>query len=429
VALAAAVHAQPGVAGPTPLDGIFEDADRGNLAPAQAALVAEPPADVRALIRARLAAARLDPGAGDDPAVRRIAADAGADPGLRRAALTILTSTAFASGDYAEAAIAGARLEQALAAAGMDARAEQANRTHSLARLLADRPGQSVEGAVRPGTVPVHYDRVGLPRMEVTVNGGAQEAVIDTGANLTVLSRETARRLGVQIIDSETRVGNGVDGTVPVRVGIVDRLEIAGTVVRNVSVLVIDDEQLTFPLPGGYDIRAIIGFPVLRVLGRIRIENGGRFTVLPPQSEAEAVAAPNLRASGNDLFVETEVDGRPVPLHLDTGANQTSLSARFAAAHPDIVASLETRELRTASAGGTRSAQAATWRQAPLALAGRSLRLPEVAVALPEEGTPPSNFGTLGSNVLREFESYTIDFAAMRIDLGAPTAPDAASAP
>ncbi|WP_129790925.1 aspartyl protease family protein [Sphingosinicella sp. CPCC 101087] len=428
VALAAAGHARSGVAAPTPLDRLFEDADRGNLAPAQAALAGEQPPEVRALIRARLAAARLDPGAAEDPIVRRIAADAAADPAQRRAALAILTSAAFASGDYAEAAIAGAQLEQALADAGLNRRAEEANRTHSLARLLAGRPAQVVEGAVKPGTVPVHYDRVGLPRLEVKVNGQSQEAVFDTGANLTVLSRETAQRLGVEVIDSVARVGNGVEGSVPVRIGIVDKMDIAGTVMRNVAVLVIDDEQLTFPIPGGYDIRAIIGFPVLRALGRIRIENGGRFMVLPPRSGTEATAAPNLRASGNDLFVEAAVDGRPVPLHLDTGANLTSLSARFAAANPDVVARLETQELRTASAGGTRHAQAATWRQVPLALAGQSLRLPEVTVTLPEGATQPSNFGTLGSNVLRAFESYTIDFEAMRLDLGAP-ATVAAAAP
>ena len=45
------------------------------------------------------------------------------------------------------------------------------------------------------------------------------------------------------------------------RIGVADRLEIAGTVLRNVPFLIIDDEHLTFPLPGGYDIRAIIGLP------------------------------------------------------------------------------------------------------------------------------------------------------------------------
>jgi len=54
---------------------------------------------------------------------------------------------------------------------------------------------------------------------------------------------------------------------------------------------------------------------------------------------------------------------------------------------------------------------------------------PALAITLPDGRASPPFFGTLGSNALRLFESYTIDFAAMRLDLGAPAAPQATSAP
>jgi hypothetical protein len=250
------------------------------------------------------------------------------------------------------------------------------------------------------------------------VNGQAQEAVVDTGANLSVLSRDTARRMGIQIAEAETRVSNGVQGTVGVRIGVADRVEIAGTVLRNVPFLIIDDENLTFPLPGGYDIRAIIGLPVLRALGRFRIEHEGRFAVLP--ADGAAGSESNLHASGNDLFADVAIGGRNVPLHLDTGANQTTLSALYAAANPAAVAGLQAEERRSASAGGMRSAPVATWRDAPIGLAGRALVLPSLPVNLPAEGPQPRFNGTLGSNALRAFQSYTIDFTTMRLELGEP---------
>ena len=110
-----------------------------------------------------------------------------------------------------------------------------------------------------------------------------------------------------------------------------------------------------------------------------------------------------------------------MPLHLDTGANQTTLSARYAAANPAAVAGLQVSERRSASAGGTRSAQVATWRNAPIGLAGRTLVLPSLPVNLPADG-PNATILTARSARTRcgHSESYTIDFATMRLELGEP---------
>jgi hypothetical protein len=408
---------------PSAIEAAFEAADRGDLGPAERALGAAV-GDAAALLRSRLAAARYDPAVARDPALARLALSG--DGALRDAALSILASASFAGGDYRAAESWGRRLAQAQAARGDAEGAAATGQMWRLAALLAGSRALVVEGAAGEGGTPARVDRVGLPRIDVAVNGLAQEAVFDTGANLSVLSAETARRLGVRMLDGASSVGNGVQGTVAIRVGIADRLTIAGTSLRNVPFLIIDDAQLTFPVPGGYDIKAIIGLPVMRALGRMRIERAGRF-VLPARAEARP-AAPNMSASGNDLFVTVAVDGLDVPMHLDTGANKSGLSALYARAHPEAVAALERRTAGMASAGGARLASVATWPQAPLALAGRTLVLPSLEIALPSaQGPAPRFIGVLGSDVLRAFESYTLDFHAMRLDLGAPV--QAAAAP
>ena len=73
------------------------------------------------------------------------------------------------------------------------------------------------------------------------------------------------------------------------------------------------------------------------------------------------------------------------------------------------------------SAGGSESRTNANWANAPLALAGRSLTL-TLPIALPDDGPEPAFYGTLGSDVLRRFDSYTLDFNAMRLELGEPVA-------
>ena len=398
------------------LDAAFDAAALGDVAPLMRALDQAEEVDLRSLIQARLGLARRDPEAHRDPAVARMAA--AGDGERRRAALGILTLGAFAQDDHAEAARAGRLYAEALAEAGNTALIGDAERGWRIAALLADQPRQRVEGSIAEGSTERRTDRVGLPRVDVAINGQTQDAVFDTGAALSVLSTETARRLGVTILDAEAAVENGVAGTVPVRVGVADRLEIAGVTLRNVAFLIIDDSQLTFPLPGGYDIKAIIGMPVMRALGRFRMDTA-RLTVLPASPEGRGT--PNLRASGNSLFIDVAVDGRPVPLLLDTGANQTALTAIYAQAVPAALSGLENGTSASASAGGSRQQRIATWRNAPVALADRSLTLPALPIALPGgEGPTERRYGLLGSDVLRRFASYTIDLRAMRLELGEP---------
>jgi hypothetical protein len=403
-------------ASPSAIEAAFEAADRGDLGPAERAL-STAQGDEAALLRARLAAARFDPAVARDPVLARLAESS--DRALRDAALSILTSASFAAGDYRAAETWGRRLAQAQIARGDSGGAAETGQAWRLAAMLAGSPALAVEGAIGEGSTPARVDRVGLPRIDVAVNGIAQEAVFDTGANLSVLSAETARRLGLRLLDGASNVGNGVQGTVPIRVGIADRLTIAGATLRNVPFLVIDDAQLTFPLPGGYDIKAIIGLPVMRMLGRMRMERAGRLALLAPAQAQPAL--PNMSAGGNDLFVTVAVDGQGVPMHLDTGANKSSLSALYAGAHPEAVAALARRTAGMASAGGARLASVATWPNAPLALAGRTLVLPVLEIGLPSaDGPAPRFVGVLGSDVLRAFESYTLDLRAMRLELGAP---------
>ncbi len=414
LALASAATAQPRA----PLDTLFEAADRGEVATLERALASERDESARRLLTARIAAARGDIGAAADPRIGALAE--GGDPAHRRAALSLLMPAAFASGDYAAAARHGRALVGAMAADADPELKVGIEQTAQLASIMADQPAPRVEGAVATGGIPASVDRVGLPRISVAVNGQAQEAVFDTGAALSVLSAETARRLGVRVLEADARVGNGVQGSVAVRVGIADRLEIAGTTLRDVPFLIIDDAQLTFPLPGGYDIKAIVGLPVMRALGRVRMAPD-RFSVLP--AEAAPAGAPNLSSSGNDLYLDVLVDGQLVPLFLDTGANQTSLSARYAAANAERIAGLRTGRVQAASAGGTASRQIATWTDAPLSVAGRSLVLPRLTVTLPGEGPPRRDYGMVGEDVLRAFQHYTIDFRTMRLELGEPVAP------
>ena len=405
-----------------PLDALLKASARGETAPLVRALQAERDPDVRTLLQARLAAMRLGEDALADPRLRRLAA-AGTDPVLRRAALAIIASVAFTRGDYAEAVQAGRPLLALQRAAGDARQAEETALTLRLAEMLADEPRLAVERQDEAGSTPARRDAAGLVRADVGINGHSQDAVIDTGANLSVLSESAARRLGVRMLEGESRVGNSVQGTVGVRLGIADRVEIAGTMLRNVVFLIIEDSQLTFPVAGGYTIPAIIGFPEMKALGRFRVDFD-RLSVEPPAAgRAASGRARNLSSWGNELFVDVEVGGVAVPLHLDSGATRSHLDPPFAAANPRLIAGLPREERRMSGAGGTATAQAVNWRNVPVEIAGRTFRAPSVPVGVgPANERSSRYFGVAGIDLLRAFESFTVDLRAMRLELGEPRA-------
>lgn len=367
------------------------------------------------LAHARLAAARLDA-----TEARRLVdsflAHGEHSPRRRALAWTVATDAAFAAGDYAQAARAARQWQRNLVQAGSDqAERDGAAQTEAMAAQLATAPAQQV-ASYRPQAEPVHLDKVGLPRATVTVGGVEQEVVLDTGANLSVVSLSTARRLGLRLQQGQASVGSASRAAVATRLGMADTLRFAGLTLHNVAFLVLDDDQLVMPVPGGYRIDAILGFPVLRELQRFRITAAGRLE--PSLSEAAAPDGKpgNLRMVGNDLFVQAEVGGWPVAMHLDSGGARSSLSASFAHRHAGLLKGLQQRREHLAGAGGAVERNVLTWPRARVRVDGRETVLTELAVELADgTGGSPS---LLGEDVLNAFEWWSVDFGQMRLELG-----------
>jgi predicted aspartyl protease len=379
-------------------------------------------ASLALLVRARMAAARLHA-----PAARRLLdpllANSGQPPHRRVLAWQIATDAAFAAGDYAQAAKAAQSLQAALAAADGDrTERDDAALVQAMAAQLATLPAQRVE-SYRPQSVPVHLDKVGLTRSMADINGLSQEVVLDTGANLSVVSLSTARRLGLHLQEGGARVGSVGGVTVATRLGTADVLRFAGLTLHDVDFLVLDDDQLAMPVAGGYRIDAILGFPVLRQLQRFRITATGRFE--PGVAGAAGAAEENLRMIGNDLIVHATVGDWPVAMHIDSGAVHSSLSGGFARRHAKLLENLESRRQRMAGAGAAVTRDTRAWPHVRVRVAGRETVLDELSVMMPGTGGDASPLSVLGGDVLHAFAWWAIDFERMRLDLGPATATDA----
>ncbi len=416
--LLSAAHAQScdSAAASTPLDvaAVIEDAAEGDPAPLRDALARlDPSAPEAMVVRAQLAAMRLDEAATQS---ELDAFSARADPSTRLAAVAwgIGANVAFAEGDYAAAATLLERAIPLIEALGEEKEVQSAQQNLGVAKLLSAEPRQAVVGGT-PGTIATMRDKVGLTRATISINGVEQAAVLDTGANLSVVTQSTAARLGLRMIEGEASVGSSTSSVVATRLAVADTLTIAGVDLHNVAFLVLADDQLEFPLPGGYSIDAIVGFPVFRALGRIDFARNGTFTA----GGAELVGDPNLLAAGNDLYVLTAINGIPSALHLDTGASTTALTSIFGSCHADLVATLPRKSRNIAGAGGMVAQQVALWGPADIVVGGRSTALPQVQIVVEGETASGSErLGTLGQDVLGAFASYALDFRTMRFEFG-----------
>ena len=62
----------------------------------------------------------------------------------------------------------------------------------------------------------------------------------------------------------------------------------------------------------------------------------------------------------------------------------------------------------------------AIWPGPTFTIAGREIVLDSLEVMLPSQVKAPETYGTLGSDLLARFDSYTLDLRAMRLALGTP---------
>jgi len=133
-------------------------------------------------------------------------------------------------------------------------------------RLKAEAVGTPVEKG-RETRIPMAID--GHFWVEAQVNGQPVRFLVDSGATMTTIDRQTARRAGVEIsprADQVVRTGNGV---IRVSSGRAERLEVGDIVRNDVRLQVAEHDNLN-----------VLGMNFLSSLTRWGVE--GRWLVLVP---------------------------------------------------------------------------------------------------------------------------------------------------
>jgi predicted aspartyl protease len=297
-----------------------------------------------------------------------------------------------------------------------------------LAQILREAPAQTVtwDGAVRLKT-----ERSPLNSMnaELTVNGVQGPWLLDTGANLSVVSKGFAERLGVKLLPGVAQMQGGLTGIEnPLHVALLPTLQMGGATLHNVVVMVLDDANLNINLgKQSYQINGIIGYPVFQALGTITFLHDGEFEV----GDKARATGTGARMYMNQLtpIIECKVEGKDLPFSFDTGASETYLFVRYYQRFRSQSKAWKKSKAEIAGTGGVMKRKIYIQPRVKLGVGDETVTLERVLIYISGAGTSTHDvlYGNLGQDLVANFESFTLDFSTMTFSLGKRLAPQKAN--
>lgn len=269
-------------------------------------------------------------------------------------------------------------------------------------RSLAASPPLQVTGRFDE---PLSYGWAGIG--EVTVTTGVTTAGwgVDTGAEVSVVRASDAARFGVRMIEGDVGVSGSTAGVAVGALGMIDTMQIGEAEIRNVPVLVLPDENLTVE---GRPLPPILGMPALYPFGTLAfVDHGARLRAGLP---VNAGAGRPITWNTSGFAIELRLAGGDLRVHLDTGANRTSLGrAAFELLSIQDRAALSQRTVRFAGVSGAEDRQVEDLARLDVGVADAVCPMQAVTVGDDDAGAQ----GRAGMDLIRACETVVLDFSTM----------------
>jgi hypothetical protein len=254
--------------------------------------------------------------------------------------------------------------------------------------------------------------------LPLTVQGTRVQWLVDTGANVSLVSDAEAARLGLVIRDSEGRVADSAGGSAGVRMAIAPRVVIGRTRLQDVQFLVMPADQMPWKeLPPGR--QGILGLPLAIALDALRWTRTGMCHTGSAALNGSSVPdPPNLSYDGLHVITRVDFDGRPLEFLLDTG-NQagTQLWERFGNDFEPLVKERGRKgSVRVTQIGGATDRDVILISGIRLKVGAKDTNLAEGKLFSRPVGDDRFH-GLLGMDVLSQAADVTIDFRSMTLTL------------
>ncbi len=295
-----------------------------------------------------------------------------------------------------------------------------------LSHVLSGAPAQTItfDGPVDIKTV---RNPLGSLNADLTVNAVTGPWLLDTGANMSVITESFAKKLGLTPLSGVAQTQAGMTGIEnPMHVAIIPTLPIGGATVHNVVALVLPDDNLKvqYDKAGNrYQINAIIGYPVFQALGRVTFRRDGE--VLAGDAASPSVGGARMYMKALAPIIFCKVAGQDLPFSFDTGAFSTDLLLAYYERFKAQAPKWKRVDSLSSGAGGVVKQKVYVQETVTFQAGDRSVVLHHVTIHSTGTGSDNDDlYGNLGEDFVAGFDSFTLDFTAMRLSLGRPLAPE-----
>lgn len=276
--------------------------------------------------------------------------------------------------------------------------------TRLIAKALRDIPPQSIK---RNGNSELKLTGT---HIDVTINGHQSDYTYDTGANYSILMESEAKALDLKIIEAGIDVGTATGKRVKGDVGVAASLIIGNMSFSNVIFLIFPDEALTFP--GGFQLKGIIGFPLLEAMGELQFKNGK--LSIPKDTPVHNVH--NLALENLTPLVEVTYKGHSLIGRLDSGADRTEFYEPFFRrffSNSTSVSQIDT--VKSGGVGGVVEHPVYWFNNISVVIADTSVTIDSVYAHTKIIGNHAENYlyVNIGLDILNQFDSYILNFKEM----------------
>ena len=248
----------------------------------------------------------------------------------------------------------------------------------------------------------------------VAINGQPAFYMVDTGANLPVISAAEARRRRLKIAKGGGKLGDSALYSVDVGdVALASELIVGSVRFHNVSFLVMPDDRFE-DIPS--EQRGVLGLPVLLALQALRWSADGTFEIAFPVPSTRP-SIPNLYFDGATPIAQVGYADSKLDFVLDTGAVQTDLYPRFAREFATMVKQVGRPGVtHRVAARGSADINTIILPQLTFRIGAFTARL-NPANVFPKNIGSEWHHGNLGLDLLRQATAVTLDFRSMTLAL------------
>lgn len=286
------------------------------------------------------------------------------------------------------------------------------NNMIQLFEALADLPPLVVNTESKVYFIPFHRNGIGHYVIPVTRDNVTENFVFDSGANMSVLTQSMAKKMNIPILKNYNMdVGTSTEQMIKAQIGYAEDLEIGDLKIRHAVFLVLPDELLNFNAVS-YKINGIIGYPIMREMGEMIIGKEGSLCIMPSPSYKNV---DNLFMDGLSPILQTRFNGQTVQMLFDTGSTGSQLFKRFYSKYQkETELNGEKSDISIGGAGGITRVNCYTWKDFPITIANKNIRIPVVHVITDEMGNNKKVAdGVIGQNVADQFDEMVLNLKDM----------------